>query len=211
MYVDHLVFLESILRETVQPPLFLILMTGIIMDIVWEHSRCSVHIYWINEWIKPLLSWSFLFSCIFFLWASNWLVNGLFCFSPFLLSQIGAQMSWLLFFTNQESLATCLSSWHCKRCTRHRQWPGSRCLQHPLLAAMTVVVVSSVKVCLELCGKTGSFKGVSLTEHAKLPFPLCCREVLELGPQPCSLSWFSHRKWSKSPRLFQPTSLFWIV
>lgn len=42
-------------------------------------------------------------------------------------------------------------------------------MQHPLLAAMTVVVVSSVKVCLELCGKMGSFKGVSLTEHTKLP------------------------------------------
>lgn len=93
-------------------------------------------------------------------------------------------------------------------CTRHLQWPGSRCMQHPLLAAMTVVVMSSVKVCLELRGKTGSFKGLSLTEHATLPFPLCCHDVLELGPRPCSPSWFSYRKRSKSPRLFQPTSLF---
>lgn len=51
-------------------------------------------------------------------------------------------------------------------CNWHLLCPGSKCMQHPLLAAMIVVVVSSIKVCSEPCGRTGSFKRVSLTEHA---------------------------------------------
>lgn len=100
---------------------------------------------------------------------TNYLIKGLFClFSPFLLSpemdrchgynSSPASSPWVLAF-----LPDAVSE-----CTWQLLCPGSKCMQHPLLVVVIVVVVSSIKVCSEPCGRTGSFKGTSLTEQASM-------------------------------------------